>query len=132
MQFETYAASIAKISEVTRENGGKIGNAYKTILARLSRSKEADPDVTDEDRSNASKAYSSIGISLYNKNGEYRDINDTLDDLSEKWDKLTDAERNYMNLSNLSQIDMVTFIVSYIGDNIMQLGEPHYPVGVSF
>lgn len=74
-----------------------IGNAYKTILARISRSKSADESVTDADRSNASKAFSSVGISLYNSKGEYKDINDTLDELSAKWADLSDAQRNYVS-----------------------------------
>ena len=74
-----------------------IGNAYKTILARISRSKSADESVTDADRSNASKAFSSVGISLYNNKGEYKDINETLDELSAKWNNLTDAQRNYIS-----------------------------------
>lgn len=75
----------------------KIGNAYKTILARISRSKSADESVTDADRSNASKAFSSVGISLYNSKGEYKDINETLDELSAKWADLSDAQRNYVS-----------------------------------
>lgn len=74
-----------------------IGNAYKTILARISRSKSADESVTDADRSNASKAFSSVGISLYNSKGEYKDINETLDELSAKWEDLSDAQRNYVS-----------------------------------
>ena len=74
-----------------------IGNAYKTILARISRSKSADESVTDADRSNASKAFSSVGISLYNSKGEYKDINETLDELSAKWADLSDAQRNYVS-----------------------------------
>lgn len=96
MKFSTFAASTGKIAEKTRQDGSTIGNAYKTILARISRSKSADESVTDADRSNASKAFSSVGISLYNSKGEYKDINETLDELSEKWTKLSDAQRNYM------------------------------------
>ena len=65
-------------------------------MARISRSKSADEDVSDEDRSTASKAFSSVGISLYNEKGQYKDINDTLDELAAKWDTLTDAQRNYI------------------------------------
>lgn len=96
MKFSTFAASTGKIAEKTRQEGSTIGNAYKTILARISRSKSADESVTDTDRSNASKAFSSVGISLYNSKGEYKDINETLDELSGKWHKLSDAQRNYI------------------------------------
>lgn len=71
----------------------KIGNAYKTILARTSRSKSADSDVSLEDRGEAAKALASIGIEVYDQNGAYQDFSVTLDELSAKWDNLTDAQR---------------------------------------
>ena len=89
-----------------------IGNAYKTILARTSRSKSADLDVSDEDRSAASKALSSIGISVYDENGEYQDFSKTLDQLSEKWNTLSKSQQSYVaeqmagirNLNTMSAI----------------------------
>ena len=89
-----------------------IGNAYKTILARTSRSKSADLDVSDEDRSNTSKALSSIGISVYDENGEYQDFSKTLDQLSEKWNTLSKSQQSYVaeqmagirNLNTMSAI----------------------------
>lgn len=84
----------------------------KTILARTSRSKSADLDVSDEDRSNASKALSSIGISVYDENGEYQDFSKTLDQLSEKWNTLSKSQQSYIaeqmagirNLNTMSAI----------------------------
>lgn len=65
----------------------------KTIMARTSRNKSADENVTDEERSKASEAYASVGIQLYNDKGEYQDFGKTLDQLSAKWNTLTDAQR---------------------------------------
>ena len=84
----------------------------KTILARTSRSKSADLDVSDEDRSNTSKALSSIGISVYDENGEYQDFSKTLDQLSEKWNTLSKSQQSYVaeqmagirNLNTMSAI----------------------------
>lgn len=73
--------------------GSVIGNAYKTILARTSRSKTADSDVSAEERGQAAAALSSVGIDVYDENGEYQDFGKTLDELSAKWDTLTDAQR---------------------------------------
>lgn len=114
MSFETFAASVGKVAEKTRSSGSTIGNAYKSILARISRSKSADEDVSDDDRSNASKAFGSIGISLYNNKGEYKDINETLDELAEKWDTMTDAQRNYIaeQAAGTRNINMFNAIMS--------------------
>lgn len=96
LAFETYAAMVGKIQEKTRNEGSSIGNMAKTMFARISRSKTADPEVTADDRSNAAKAYHSIGIDLYDKNGQYQDLNKTLDELSAKWETMSDAEQNYI------------------------------------
>ena len=96
VDFETYAASLAKVAEKTRLEGSQIGNAMKTIASRISRSKSGDDDVTDEDRSNASKAYASVGIGVYNDDGSYRGLATILDELADKWDTLTDAQKNYI------------------------------------
>ena len=96
VEFETYAASLAKIVEKTRTDGSQVGNALKTIASRISRSSSGDEDVSEEDRSKASAAYSSVGISVYNDDGSYRGLSTILDELSAKWDDLTDAQRNYI------------------------------------
>lgn len=62
-------------------------------MARTSRSKSADPDVTAADRGEAAKALSGIGIEVYDQNGQYQDFTKTLDELAERWDILTDAQR---------------------------------------
>lgn len=46
-----------------------------------------------EDRGEAAKALASIGIEVYDQNGAYQDFSVTLDELSAKWDSLTDAQR---------------------------------------
>ena len=74
-----------------------IGNAYKTIMARISRSKTVDSDVSDADRSNAAKALASVNISTYDNQGNFKDLEEILDELSGKWTKLSDAQRNYIS-----------------------------------
>lgn len=95
--FEQFAAIIAKVAEVTREEGSVIGNTLKTTMARISRSKTGDPEVTGEDRSLAAKAYQEVlGIDLFDKNGNYADLSETFDLLASSWGTLSDAEKNYI------------------------------------
>ena len=96
VDFELYAASLSKVMEVTRSDGSQIANAMKTIAARISRAKTGDEEATAEERSNASKAYGSVGIDVYNEDGSYRGLNNILDELADKWDTLTDAQKNYI------------------------------------
>lgn len=46
--------------------------------------------------SDIAKAYKSVGISVYNANGEFQDVDKTLSQLSEKWADLSDAQRSYI------------------------------------
>ena len=97
LEFEEFGAIVGTIAEVTRQEGSRIGNAMKTIMSRISRSQSADSDVTAEDRSTTAKAYKEVaGIDLYDENGQYKDLSETLDELASKWNTLTDAQRNYI------------------------------------
>ncbi|WP_373219169.1 phage tail tape measure protein [Ruminococcus sp. 5_1_39BFAA] len=94
MSFEKYAALVASTAEKTRQSGSTLGNAFKTIFSRISRSK--DGLTTDLEMSNAEEAYSSIGISIRNADGDLRDISDTLDDLNQVWGSLNKSQKSYI------------------------------------
>ena len=98
IEFEELASIVASIAETTRTEGSVIGNAMKTIMARISRSKTADPDVSAADRSQAALAFKEVaGIDLYDKQGNYKDLTETLNELSLVWEELSDSERNYLS-----------------------------------
>jgi len=97
LKFQLFGSIVGKVAETTRLSGSQVGTAMKTMMARISRSQSADEDVSDEDRSNASEAFASMGISLYDKNGQFNDLESTLDALSAKWDSMTDAEKAYIS-----------------------------------
>lgn len=96
LDFELYGASMAKVAETTRLDGTQIANAMKTVAARISRNQVEDEEVSSADRSKTAKAYASVGINVYNDDGSYRGLANILDELSVKWDTLTDAQRNYI------------------------------------
>ena len=80
MSFEKYAALVSTTAEKTRVSGSQIGNAFKTIFSRISRSK--DGLTTDAEMSDAEAALKSVGVSVRGADGDLRDISDTLDDLN--------------------------------------------------
>lgn len=97
MSFEELAAITAKVAERTREDGSTIGNAMKTMFTRISKVSKmpqyAD-EVDNEQISKAAKALHDIGIEVYNSNGEFNNITDTLTQLNAKWKDLTDVEQS--------------------------------------
>lgn len=94
MSFEKYAALVSTIAETTRQSGSQIGNAFKTIFSRISRSK--DGQTTDAEKSNAEKAFNSVGVSVRGVDGDLRDVSDTLDDLNKVWGTLNKSQKSYV------------------------------------
>lgn len=113
LSFEQFAASVAKVAERTRMEGSSIGNAYKTIMARVSRSKSAEDDADPKARGDAAKALANIGINVYDTNGAYQDFSVTLDQLAEKWDTLTDAQKANISeaMSGVRNINTMNAII---------------------
>ena len=94
LSFEQLSAIIGKVMERTRQDGSTIGNALRTIFVRLSKaSKLAGDEVDTSILSNASKALHEIGIEVYTAEGEFREFDVIMGELSQQWDKLTDAQQ---------------------------------------
>ena len=94
MSFEKYAALVSTTAEKTRQSGSVIGNAFKTIFSRISRSK--DGLTTDAEMSDAEVAFKSVGVSVRGADGDLRDVSDTLDDLNKVWGTLNHSQKSYV------------------------------------
>lgn len=94
MSFEKYASIVSATAEKTRVSGSVLGNAYKTIFSRISRSK--DGETTDAEKSQAEKALNSVGVSVRGIDGDLRDVSDILDDLNAVWGTLNQSEKSYV------------------------------------
>ena len=94
MSFEKYVALVSTTAEKTRVSSSQIGNAFKTIFSRISRSK--DGLTTDAEMSDAEAALKSVGVSVRGADGDLRDISDTLDNLNEVWGTLNHSQRSYV------------------------------------
>ena len=94
MSFEKYVALVSTTAEKTRVSSSQIGNAFKTIFSRISRSK--DGLTTDAEMSDAEAALKSVGVSVRGADGDLRDISDTLDDLNKVWGTLNHSQKSYV------------------------------------
>lgn len=114
LSFEQLSSIVAKMTERTREDGGTIGNALKTIMVRVSKASTMSDEVDNETLSKASKALNDIGIKVYETSGEYRKFDVIMGELAEKWDSLTDAQR--ANISYQVAATRLTWFVSAYGN----------------
>lgn len=94
LSFEKYGAIVSATAEKTRTSGSTLGNAFKTIASRITRSKTG--EASDEDRAKAEEALNSVGISIRGADGDFRDLSVTLDELHSKWDTLNKSQKSYV------------------------------------
>jgi TP901 family phage tail tape measure protein len=101
MEFETTAAFLSQIIETTRESAETAGTAMKTVVARFQELKkdpseigEVDGEIVDANA--IEKALRSVGVSLRDANGQFRDLDDVFLELSSKWDSLDTNTQRYI------------------------------------
>jgi TP901 family phage tail tape measure protein len=88
---------IAKGIETTREAPENIGTAFKTIFARMREVTDLGKAMEDGmDLNRVEKALLSVGVPLRDITGQFRNLEDVLIDVGNKWDTLTSIEQAYL------------------------------------
>ena len=101
MEFETTAAFLSQIIETTRESAETAGTAMKTVIARFQELKKAPNEIGEVDGeivdANAIEtALRSVGVSLRDAGGQFRELDDVFLELSSKWDGLDKNTQRYI------------------------------------
>ena len=98
--FESTAAFLTQIIETTQETGINAGTALKTVIARFTELKEnvddAEESFEDLDYNKVDKALKSVGINLKDEQGQIRDFDDIIIELSGVWDTLSRNQQRYI------------------------------------
>ena len=97
--FENTTAMLAVMVETTRESAQNLGSALKSIISRYGEMKQgltqdSDGEIIDYNKTDA--ALRSIGISLKDAQGQFRDFDDVIFELSAKWDSLDKNTQRYI------------------------------------
>ena len=88
---------LAKGLETTREAPENIGTAFKTIFARMREVTDIGKATEDGMSLNrVEKALASINVPLRDVTGQFRNLEDVLVDVGNKWDTLTTIEQAYL------------------------------------
>ena len=101
MSFENTSAFLAQMIETTQESAENIGTSMKTIIARFTELKKnvagtADSEFDDLDFNKVDQALKSVGVSLKDATGQFRNLDDVFLELSEKWDTLDRNTQRYI------------------------------------
>ena len=101
MEVANTSALLALGIETTRESAETIGTSLKTVVARFTELKKSPNELVEVegeivDANKIEGALRSVGIALRDSNGEIRDLDDVLFELSERWGGLTKNQRAYI------------------------------------
>ena len=101
MSFEGTAAFLAQAIETTREPAENLGTAMKTIVARFQELKKNPLEMQEVDGEEVNynkvdEALQSIGVSLKDANGQFRDLDQVFLDIAQRWDSLTQVQQRYV------------------------------------
>ena len=97
--FENTTAMLAVMIETTRESAQNLGSALKSIISRYGEMKvgmTVDSEGEALDYNKVDTALKSVGISLKDAQGQFRDFDEVIFELSEKWDSLDSVTQRYI------------------------------------
>ena len=129
MSFENTATFLTTMIEATQEAPDNIGTALKTVIARFTELKEnvagaADSAFDDLDYNKVDKALKSVGISIKDVNGQFRNLDEVFLELGEKWSTLDRNTQRYIATiaaGSRQQSRFVALLDNY--DRVKQLQE---------
>lgn len=101
MSFENTAAFLTQMIETTQEAPENIGTAMKTIIARFTELKKniagtAESEFDDLEYNKVDKALKSVGVSLKDTTGQFRNLDEVFMELSAKWNTLDRNSQRYI------------------------------------
>ena len=114
LSYEYATSALATLTAKTRESADVVGNALKTLFARIQGLSLGETLEDGTDLNKYSKALYKAGIDIKDQNGELRDMNSILDEMMDKWDGMSRAQqvalaqtvagvRQYTQLINLME-----------------------------
>ena len=101
MSFENTSAMLTTMIEATQEAPKNLGTAMKSIIARFTELKNnvagtAASEFEDLDYNKVDKALKSVGISIKDATGQFRNLDEVFIELSGKWNTLDRNTQRYI------------------------------------
>lgn len=133
MDLAEYASMIGLLVEKTGLQGSQLGNAVKTIITRTTKAGKI-LGIDEGEISDAEKSLRNVGIAVRETDGEFREFKDTMKDLSEVWDSLSDVEKSNIafNLAGTRQINVIQTLLRNWSDYEDLVVKANESVGVTF
>ena len=88
LSYEYATAALATVTATTRQSADIVGNAFKTLFARIEGLKLGKTLDDGTDLNKYSKALDTVGISIKNTDGDLKEMDQILDELGARWQTL--------------------------------------------
>ena len=85
LSFDNAAAALATVTATTRQSADVVGTAFKTIFARIQGLSLGETLDDGTNLNKYSEALNKVGISIFEQNGELKDMDNILDEMGAKW-----------------------------------------------
>lgn len=93
VSMEQLVSYIGTVSTVTRQNAEMIGQAFKTMFARMTQIQGGGLDETGQSISKVEAALKKVNIEIKNTDGSWLGMGDVLEQVAAKWSTLTTREQ---------------------------------------
>ena len=94
VEMDKLIGYIATVAEVTQRDEATVGEAFKTLFARLQKvAAGAKVDEEGEPLNEVETVLMRLGITLRTTQGEFRNMGDVLDEVGAKWEHFNDVDR---------------------------------------
>ena len=96
VSMDTLIGYIATVGEITQDGAESVGTFFKTLFARMGNVKAGvfTDDETGEALNDVESVLNSVGISLRNDEGLFRDFSDVLDEVGAKWEEYDNVQQH--------------------------------------
>jgi TP901 family phage tail tape measure protein len=88
LSYEYAAAALATVTATSRESADVVGNAFKTLFARIQGLQLGETLEDGTDLNKYSQALNKVGISIKTSSGEMKSMDSILDEMGGKWNTL--------------------------------------------
>ncbi len=89
LSYDNAAAALATVTAQTRQSADVVGTAFKTIFARIQGLSLGETLDDGTNLNKYSEALSKVGISIFEQNGELKDMDNILAEMGAKWETLS-------------------------------------------
>ena len=120
VDIDQLTAQLATIIATTRQAPETVGNALKTIYARINDIK-AGTDEADISLGNYTKKMAALGFNVLDSNNELRATGEVMEEIGERWQNLTREQQIYLAQTMAGQRQMNNLIALF--DNWEQYSE---------